>query len=114
MNIQLAGELPYEKVVNAMCSARILLHTAKFEGQGLVITEALAAGLYVVSYPVGIAASISSKKLMTGNTPAELAGHIHTILQSEPDYTPDIRYTIGDTCREYLEIYQALCTGKGN
>jgi glycosyltransferase involved in cell wall biosynthesis len=92
-----------------MQTAKILLHTSKFEGQGLVITEALAAGLYVVSYPVGIAASIHSKKLLTGTTREDLAGHLTNLLQlPDPDYTPEIHFTIQDTCKEYHSIYEAL------
>ena len=55
-NIILSGRLDYQKVQEEMASAKVLLHTSSFEGQGLVITEALAAGMYVVSSPVGIAA----------------------------------------------------------
>lgn len=113
-NIYLTGSLSYEKVIKEMYSGKILLHTSKFEGQGLVITEALAAGLYVVSYPVGIATSLSSKKLMTGMTREDLAGHLIKFLQlPDPDFTPEIHFTIGDTCREYLSIYQALALVRG-
>jgi glycosyltransferase involved in cell wall biosynthesis len=108
------GSLPYKEVIKEMESAKVLLHTAKFEGQGLVITEALAAGLYVVSYPVGIAASLSSKKLMTGNSREDLATHLLKILRlPEPDFTPEIHFTIEDTCREYFSIYEALVSGRG-
>jgi glycosyltransferase involved in cell wall biosynthesis len=112
-NIHLSGALSYKNVIKEMASCKALLHTSQFEGQGLVITEALAAGLYVVSYPVGIAGSLSSKKLMTGISREDLAEHMLKILQlPDPDFTPEIHFTIEDTCREYFSIYQALVSGR--
>jgi 1,2-diacylglycerol 3-alpha-glucosyltransferase len=112
--IHLKGSLRYETVMKEMHSGKILLHTSAFEGQGLVITEALAAGLYVVSTPVGMAYSLSSKKLMTGTGSEELAAHITGILQLQsPDFEPEFHYSIGDTCRVYSAIYKDLASGKG-
>jgi glycosyltransferase involved in cell wall biosynthesis len=113
-NIFLTGTLPYEKVMEEMVSSKVLLHVSKFEGQGLVITEALAAGLYVVSTPVGIATTLSSKKLMTGSTREDLAGHLTRVIQlADPDFTPEIHFTIEDTCRDYLSIYESLAIAEG-
>jgi glycosyltransferase involved in cell wall biosynthesis len=111
--IILFGQLPYEKVIEKMQETKILLHTAVFEGQGLVITEALAAGAYVVCYPVGIAWNRENKKLRTGRTKEELKQHIIEILNDrKPDYTQEIFYTIEDTCRDYNEIYHTLVPSK--
>ena len=111
--ISLAGELPYGNVIQEMQSARILLHTSHFEGQGLVITEALASGAFVVSYPVGIAKRLNCKKLLTGTTRDELASCLISLLQKkEADHSPEIIFSIGDTCRAYIEIYHTLVTGK--
>jgi glycosyltransferase involved in cell wall biosynthesis len=108
-NILFTGELSYEKVIAEMESAKLLLHTSRFEGQALVIMEALAAGQYVVTTPVGIATSLHSKKLMTGTTVEELSGHMISFLeQAHPDFTPDIHFTIEDTCKAYNSIYLAL------
>jgi 1,2-diacylglycerol 3-alpha-glucosyltransferase len=113
-NVFFAGALSYKKVISEMESAKILLHTATFEGQALVIMEALAAGMYVASTPVGIAISLSSKKLMTGTTREELAGHIIKFLeQTDHDFIPEVHFTIEDTCREYISIYQSLAPEKG-
>ena len=108
-NIILAGNLSYDKAIEEMHHGRILLHTSTFEGQALVITEALAAGLYVVSYPVGIAATLQSEKLITGLTIKDLTRHLLALLQNQHlDHTPEIHYTIDDTCREYYKIYLEL------
>ena len=112
-NIHLSGALSYGNVIKEMASGKALLHTSKFEGQGLVIMEALATGQYVVSSPVGIAASLSSGKLIIGKDTEELAGHLIHILQlQEPDFAPEIHFTIEDTCREYFSIYQGLVSGR--
>jgi 1,2-diacylglycerol 3-alpha-glucosyltransferase len=112
-NIVLAGNLSYDRTIEEMHVGKILLHTSTFEGQALVITEALAAGLYVVSHPVGIASSLQTGKLMTGKTGQDLARHIIDILQKkELDFTPQIHYSIDDTCKEYHEIYLELMKGK--
>ncbi len=111
--ITLLGELPYEKTIKKMQESKILLHTSLFEGQGLIITEALAAGAYVVSYPVGTAWSDKNEKLRTGGTKKELENQIIGILNDRnPDYAPVIFKTIEDTCRNYYEIYRTLLIDK--
>jgi 1,2-diacylglycerol 3-alpha-glucosyltransferase len=112
-NITLAGNLSYTNTIEEMHRGRILLHTSTFEGQALVITEALAAGLYVVCHPVGIAAGLQSEKLMTGQDTDELVRHILSILEMrQPDHSPEIHYTIDDTCKEYYSIYQSILQEK--
>lgn len=112
-NIVLAGNLSYSRTIEEMHRGKILLHTSIFEGQALVITEALAAGLYVVCHPVGIAASLQTEKIMTGKTKRDLALYIKDILQKEePDFKPEIHYTIDNTCKEYHEIYLELLEEK--
>ena len=112
-NIFFTGSLPYNEVIEEMESANVLLHTAKFEGQALVILEALASGSYVVSSPVGIATSLTSKKLMTGINTEELVCHLINIFSlKDPDFEPEIHFTIEDTCREYNSIYHTLAPGR--
>jgi 1,2-diacylglycerol 3-alpha-glucosyltransferase len=108
-NILLAGSFPYSETIREMHTSRILLHTSLFEGQGLVITEALAAGLYVVCYPVGIACEIISERLLTGTTREELVRHILTLLSANQFLnTSEYHYTIADTCRDYDRIYREM------
>jgi len=111
--IELFGQLPYEEVIKKMQSCKILLHTSIFEGQGGVITEALASGAYVVCYRVGIAWNLVNKKLRTGRNKAELEQHLkHILLDKIPDYSQEILFTIEDTCSVYNKIYHTLVSAK--
>ena len=107
--IRLFGLLKYEEVLEKMEESKILLHSSVFEGQGLVINEALAAGAYVVTYPVGTAWNMQNRKLRTGKTIEELEQHVKNILfEPKPDFSPEIIITIDETCREYTDIYNSL------
>ena len=111
--INIFGQLPYEKVIEKMQESKILLHTSGFEGQGLVITEALAAGAYVVCYPVGTAWEMEHKKIRKGETQEDLELHLINILRNgKPDYSPEIFYTIEETCRNYNDIYRTLVSAR--
>jgi glycosyltransferase involved in cell wall biosynthesis len=106
--IILAGELPYPETIRVMHKAKVLLHCAPFEGQALVITEALAAGAYVVCRPAGIAASLENMKLFTAGSPEGLTEKTIALLAlPSPDHTGLFPITINDTCREYLNLYSA-------
>jgi glycosyltransferase involved in cell wall biosynthesis len=110
-HIKLLGELAHERVIEKMQECRILLHTSLFEGQGLVLTEALASGAYVVCYPVGIAFDIKHEKLLTCNSKEEMETNIISILNNQqPDYRPVIITDISETSKEYYSIYNALLT----
>jgi glycosyltransferase involved in cell wall biosynthesis len=108
-NVTLAGNTSYAETQGEMCRGKILLHTSRFEGQGLVITEALAAGMHVVCHPAGTAFSLCSPNLLTGNTTAELIAHVRSLLlQPSPDHSSRIYIKITDTCREYVNLYRSL------
>jgi glycosyltransferase involved in cell wall biosynthesis len=93
-------------VIEKMQECKILLHTSLFEGQGLVITEALAAGAYVVCHPVGIAFDIKHEKLLSVNSIEEMETSIISILETkQPDYRQAIVPDITQTCKEYYAIY---------
>ncbi len=106
-NITLTGRLPYKEVQQEMLTSHIFLHTASFEGQGLVITEALAAGMFVVARPAGMAADLVSNKLRTGRNAEELAARVLDLLGPEQkDFKGELPFTVNDTTREYLKHYE--------
>lgn len=51
--VKFRGELGAEDMEEAYLSADVLVHTASFEAYGMVLTEALARGLGVISTPAG-------------------------------------------------------------
>jgi glycosyltransferase involved in cell wall biosynthesis len=107
--LSMAGPMEYEALQTLMGSARVFLHTSLFEGQGLVLTEALAAGMYVVCHPVGTAWSFKSPRLLTGDSAPELAGLVRKILALKaPDHSPLFVYSLEDMCRQYELIYRSL------
>jgi 1,2-diacylglycerol 3-alpha-glucosyltransferase len=111
--IILFGQLAYENVIEKMEESKILLHTSEFEGQSLVITEALAAGAYIVCYPVGIVWNKKIKKVRTGLTMKDLEQHIRDILSEEkPDYSQEILALNDETCSEYVKIYQNIVAAR--
>jgi glycosyltransferase involved in cell wall biosynthesis len=52
-NITLSGEQTHKDTIALMKKSEILLHTSIYEGQGMVLLEALCCGLEVVCFDVG-------------------------------------------------------------
>jgi glycosyltransferase involved in cell wall biosynthesis len=104
-NISLLGKIPRNEVFDAMGKSKIFLHTSNYEGQGLVLLEALASGCYVVCFPVG--AYPTHHKVWVCNSPSEMAKAILAISAIEnPDYEAVIPFHIQGTIDEYLEYCQ--------
>jgi len=85
-HVTFAGQLPREKVLQHMTRAKILLHPSRYESQGYVFLEALAAGAQVVSLPTGLAQP--SAKWRTGSTAGHLVENILAILEAPKDFKP--------------------------
>jgi 1,2-diacylglycerol 3-alpha-glucosyltransferase len=104
-NVKFMGSIKRPEVLEYMLKSKILLHTSSYESFGYVLVEALASGMEVVSYPVGIANELS--KIKKGNTIEELTKHLNKIL-SEP-YLPkkNIPFKIEDTCEKYMNLYNS-------
>lgn len=101
-NITLLGKIPRNEVFEAMGKCKIFLHTSNYEGQGLVLAEALASGCYVVCFPVG--AYPTHHKVWVCNSPSEMVKAILAILHTENlDYEPIIPFQIQDTIDKYLQ-----------
>lgn len=108
-NIILTGELSYRDTMNEMRSAKVLLHTSTFEGQGMAVTEALASGAHVISYPTGISTGLRSAKIHTGTTSRDLCRLLHSLIETEQlSHFPEIFFTIKYTCDEYIKLYRIL------
>ncbi len=106
--LQVRGALAREQVLERMERAKVLLHTSRFEAFGLVFAEALAAGMSVVSTPVGWARA--GPRWRVGESRAELAEGVERMLEEAHEGVP-IRSApwAFDTARSYIAIYRDLC-----
>ncbi|MBC7862027.1 MAG: glycosyltransferase family 4 protein [Bacteroidia bacterium] len=105
-NILFTGALERDLVLEYMQKSKILLHTSSFESFGYVFTEALASGMKIVSYPVGIATEASINK--AGNNIHELSEIISFTLKTELSPEKSIPFPIGETIRKYCSLYRSL------
>ncbi len=103
-NVEFLGHLSREESFKNMEKARILLHTARFEGYGLVIAEALALGLHVVSTPVGIAPETANIKLF--NNKKEGVAQLEKALTQNADSSRP--FQIENTVKAYRDLYIRL------
>lgn len=103
-NVKFLGHLSREESFKNMEKARILLHTARFEGYGLVIAEALALGLHVVSTPVGIAPETANIKLFN-NKKEGVAQLEKALTQNAVSSRP---FQIENTVKAYRDLYIRL------
>ncbi len=99
-NIALKGAMPREEVLLHMAQAKILLHTADFEGFGYVLAEAAHLGCKVISTPVGCATEWAS----CATTVQDLAALAQQQLQKPLQTTVHVP-VMTDTVRKYLDLY---------
>jgi len=101
--ISLKGQMDREEVMEWIGKSKMLLHTARYEGQAYVFNEALAAGCAIVSTPVGIAQAAPHWQVAE-NAP-ELAQSALDFLASPPPYESRLPYSIASTVEGYAGIY---------
>jgi glycosyltransferase involved in cell wall biosynthesis len=101
--IDLRGGTTRNEVSGAMSNARILLHTARYEGQCYAFEEALAHGMSIVSTPVGSATA--SERWSIAKNAEDLASRVLDHLQRPRPRTPMIRFPVEDTVKAYMELY---------
>jgi glycosyltransferase involved in cell wall biosynthesis len=102
--VDFLGHLDRDSALQHMSQASILLHTAQFEGYGMVLAEAEALGLHIVSTPVGIAPDIAKSHLF--KTQEECVAQLKNCLKTTS--TPSISFSIQQTTQAYLELYTSL------
>jgi 1,2-diacylglycerol 3-alpha-glucosyltransferase len=99
-NVVLKGSMPREAVLKRMAQAKILLHTADFEGFGYVLVEAAHLGCKVISTPVGCAPEWASCAVHA-QALAELVQQQLLNPHKRPVHVPMIAGTI----QQYLDLY---------
>ncbi len=104
-NITVTGKLSRDEVYNHMGRSKVLLHTSEFEGQCVVFTEALAYGMYVVSFNVGDIEN--TEKHIVCSTVEEMNIQIYKLLGSKLIFNSFQPFTNEATVNRYLDLYQA-------
>jgi len=105
-NIKLLGNLNRKDVLNLMGKSKILLHTSKYESFGYALAEALACGCYVVCSETGFAKN--TNKMFVAANKDEFIKSILGLLNSKPDYSPEIPFAINETSEMYKELYDQI------
>ncbi|MFL5773178.1 MAG: glycosyltransferase, partial [Flavisolibacter sp.] len=104
-NIQLAGELSYPEVLNAMKRSRVFLHTSSFEGFGCVCIEALKAGAHVISFSKPMYKEI--RHWYIAQSPDEMKLKAIKILQDMATaYEPVSGFNMEDTVRQMMRLFR--------
>ena len=101
--IRFEGHLPREDVLERMRGAKVLVHPARYEAFGFVFSEALAAGMTVVSRPVG--AACASDRWLLGESVEELARACAGVLERPPGTGAMILHTEGETADALAALY---------
>jgi len=104
--VRLAGHLPREQVLTTMRRSRILLHTARYEGQGYVFLEALASGMRVVCHDVGYTGNGTGVYRCESN--AEMTDALRKLLRSPMDPLEVNVPGIDETAEAFEKIYGIL------
>ena len=118
--VQFVGPRFDDALVDCYCSADIFVYTSKYESFGQPILEAAAAGLPVISTPVGIAKELigngETGYLVEFDNPSMLAERIKALLdeQVRSSCSKKIKELVRKTFAwdgiidEYVKVYQEL------
>lgn len=102
-NVTVTGTLAREAALDKMARGRVLLHTSRYEGFGLVFAEAAELGLAMVSGPVGIAPETPGVRIATSD--ADMAEAVLAALNA-PLPAPGRPWPIEATVEAYRDLYQ--------
>ncbi|MEJ5262209.1 MAG: glycosyltransferase [Ignavibacterium sp.] len=105
-NISFAGNIKRSEVFKIMQKSKILLHPSLFEGSGLVFAEALANGMYLVSFNVGYANE--NEKWFIAKNEDELYLHCKNLLNKNLSFNPMNIFPIEEPVNRYAKLYGLL------
>ncbi len=103
-HLRLTGELPRPEVLRRMRRSKILLHPSRFEAQGYVFMEALAAGMAVIARNVGYLPDHPAVQ-RCGNEP-EMAFIAAEFLKNRTEKPPPVLPTMAETVSVFASLYQ--------
>ena len=104
-NLFFAGPLPHQEIFKQLGKSKFLVHTSSFEGQGMVITEALAMGTNVMCFD-SLRINPHSKIQQCKSKQEMIQKLIDQLTNNSLDYTPFIR-TMDETVDEFAKLYEA-------
>ena len=106
-SVTLTGALSRRDVLGLMQRSKILLHTSHFESYGYVFAEALASGMSIVSFEVGIAQQLEDWKVCHSQNEM-LEGLKFVLGRKGMQGNQPMNYPIAGTTNKYIEVYNSL------
>ena len=104
-NVQLLGQLEYDKTLEYIGSARILIHPSTYEGFGMIIIEALALGTHVLASPVGIAKDLKEVSTLTFSKETDVE-KVEDLLNAPEQIS--VVYSVKSTVKAFNKIYDSF------
>ncbi len=102
-NIKVTGGIERPRMFELMSRSKILVHTSAFEGQCLVYAEALAHGMYVLSYDIGRIETTEKHQICSSEQ--EFRDKSYKLLTSELNFTPEVFINPEETVNSYCKLY---------
>jgi len=95
--VTFTGSLPPEKVADTMRQSHIFVFSSKAETFGVVLIEALACGLLIVTTPCGISEELAKTgNVFITNSEVEMTRAVHQLYDKIHDLSPQLMYqTVG-------------------
>ncbi len=108
--------VPYQETLNYFHKAHLLLHTSLYEGQGLVVAEAMACGVVVCGTKVGLIADLADECTLASpiKDSEMLAQNVLKLLKNESQYQSlkakgiawSQQHDMGWTMAQFEKLYQ--------
>ncbi len=102
-NITITGAISREEMFLNMANSIILIHTSQFEGQCVVYAEALAHGMYILSYNVGRIENTENHVVC--NSKEEIIKNGRKLLSSSLNFMPINAINAEETVQAYKKLY---------
>jgi len=116
--VQIVGSLPNNQIARYLKKSHFLLHTSRYESQGVVFNEAMACGVVVCATRVGLASDLGENYCISSDVgdSAGLADKIIGAIRDEDRYARlrsngyrwSVSHDVKWTAAEYRKIYEQL------
>ena len=103
-NIEMAGEVPRQKVIELLCSSHIMLHTSTYESFCLARLEAFYAGCSVVTFKNGYL--IAHEDFIAVDSKEEMIAAVLNLLKNKKTRTIKAVRTMDDCVKDIYTLLQ--------